>query len=179
MSEGISENPGNEENSDGEYKAINPPTKNKKKTLKQKRKQKEQLELALQRQQVKVERKKVSDLHMLKRLNKEIVSKDSKLEKMRKRREKIKLLKKNEPKRLGSLKFEDRELDFKLGQDLTGNLVNLKKEGNLLADRFKSLQRRNVIQPTIRKHRKKSKVKVYTKPGHKDDWKSTVAKSNL
>ncbi|KAJ8979924.1 hypothetical protein NQ317_003666 [Molorchus minor] len=63
-----------------------------------------------------------------------------------------------------------------MGQDLTGNLKDLKVEGNLLADRFRSMQKRNILAPTKKQIRKKPKVKKYTKPGHKEeDWKKTVA----
>lgn len=78
---------------------------------------------------------------------------------------------------LGSLKYEELELEFNLGEDIAGNLRNVKSEGNILIDRFKSMQKRNILAPTKRRVQKKSKVKKYVKPGHKDnDWKKTVAK---
>ncbi|KAJ3665022.1 hypothetical protein Zmor_000542 [Zophobas morio] len=166
----------NDNESDSEYKALNPPTKNKKKTLQQRRKQQEQMQLELLKRAAKLSKKKISDIHQLKTLNKQIDKTESKAKILRERRLKNLLLKKKEPKRLSAIKFEETELDFNMGPDITGNLRSLKKEGNLLTERFKSLQKRNVIEPSVRRRRKKSKVKVYTKPGHKEDWITTVAR---
>ena len=166
----------NDNESDSEYKALNPPTKNKKKTLQQRRKQQEQMQLELLKRAAKLSKKKISDIHQLKTLNKQIDKTESKAKILRERRIKNLLLKKKEPKRLSAIKFEETELDFNMGPDITGNLRSLKKEGNLLTERFKSLQKRNVIEPSVRRRRKKSKVKVYTKPGHKEDWITTVAR---
>jgi nucleolar protein 53 len=162
--------------SDEEYKAINPPTKNIKKTLQQRRKQKEQMKLDLLRRAAKIEKKKVTDIHQLKTLNKVIQKNENKMKILKEKRKKIQLLKKKEPKRLSAIKFEESELEFNMGPDISGNLRNLKKEGSLLGDRFKSFQKRNIIVPSVRRHRQKSKVKIYTKPGHKEDWISTVAR---
>jgi len=76
------------------------------------------------------------------------------------------------------MKFEDPGPDFQMGQHISGNLRALRKEGNLLTDRFKSLQKRNILEPSKRARKKKPKVKKYTKPGHKDDWEKTVARSS-
>ncbi|KAJ8956765.1 hypothetical protein NQ314_006639 [Rhamnusium bicolor] len=63
-----------------------------------------------------------------------------------------------------------------MGQEIAGNLKNLKTEGNLLIDRFKSMQKRNILVPSKRHVRKTAKVKKYIKPGHRDEsWKETVA----
>lgn len=181
MSEGLPSKDGtnieDNENSDNEYKSINPPVLNKKKSLKQRRKQKEQQALEKARNALKLEKKKITDIHKIKQLREHV----EKLEKNQqlsneKRKKKLKL-KKNKTKMLGPLKFEEPEVDFHMAQEIPGNLKNLKAEGNLLLDRFKSLQKRNVVAPTKRQIHKKPKVKRYTKPGHKDeDWKKTVAR---
>jgi nucleolar protein 53 len=52
-------------------------------------------------------------------------------------------------------------LEIKLSNELTGNLRSIKPEGNLLEDRYKSLQKRNVIETRVKqkivKNRKKRK----------------------
>ena len=53
-------------------------------------------------------------------------------------------------KRLGRLKFEEAEIDVKLSDEITGSLRTLKPEGNILTDRYKSLQKRNIIEPRER-----------------------------
>lgn len=76
------------------------------------------------------------------------------------------------------MKFEEPDLEFSMAPELSGNLKNLKLQGNLLTDRFKSMQKRNILAPTKRQIHKKPKVKRFTKPGHKDeDWIKTVALS--
>ncbi|KAJ8979925.1 hypothetical protein NQ317_003667 [Molorchus minor] len=70
MSEGLPSTSGTnvEENeaSDSEYKTINPPVKNLKKTLKQRRKQKEQQKQEKARMAIKLEKKKITDIHQQK-----------------------------------------------------------------------------------------------------------------
>ena len=53
-------------------------------------------------------------------------------------------------KRLGPLKYEDAELELKLSNEISGSLRTLKTEGNILRDRYKSLQKRNIIEPRER-----------------------------
>lgn len=184
MSEGIPSKKGEEievkeeEDNDLDRISINPPVKNKKKTLQQRRKQKEQLELEKQRKQTKLEKRKIGDIHKLKVLKAKLETMEKKQEKLRKIRKIRAEKKKLKPKVLSSIKFEDPGEEFQLGEDISGNLRAVKKEGSLLMDRFKSLQRRNILEPSKRAHKKKPKVKKYTKPGHKDDWEKTVAKTS-
>nr|XP_023027716.1 ribosome biogenesis protein NOP53-like [Leptinotarsa decemlineata] len=181
MSEGLPSKDGTntEENdaSDGEYKPVNPPTRNLKKSVKQRRKQTEQLELAKARRALKLEKKKITDIHELKVIMKQLNSNQQKLSILRAKRLQKKELKKNNPKVLSSIKYEEPDLEFNMGNEISGNLKNLRTEGNLLSDRFKSMQKRNILAPTKKHSRKNAKVKKYTKPGHKDeDWKKTVAR---
>lgn len=165
------------EDSDSEFKSVNPAVKNAKKTLKQRRKQKEQMMLAKARKMIKREKKKITDIHNLKGLVNHV---DTFSEQQTKAREIRKRNKEKNKKQtvLNANKFEEPDLEFNLGREISGNLKNLKTEGNLLMDRFKSMQKRSILAPTKRHRHKKAKVKKYTKPGHKDeDWKKTVARS--
>lgn len=156
--------------------SVNPPVQNKKKSVQQRRKQREQLDLENQKRALKREKKKIGDIHKIKVLQKDlqlVEKRQAKLRELRKdRAEKNKL----KPKMLSATKFEDFGPDFQMGQDIAGNLRAVKKEGSLLLDRFKSLQKRNILEPSKRAHTKKPKVKKYTKPGFKDDWEKTVAR---
>ncbi|XP_066144584.1 ribosome biogenesis protein NOP53-like [Euwallacea fornicatus] len=163
---------------DLDHISVNPPVQNKKKSLKQRRKQKEQLELEKQLKAKKLEKKKVGDIHTIKVLEKKLEKQEKFQEKLRELRKARKEQKKLKPKILSSTKFEDPGLDFQIGQDISGNLRAIKKEGNLLSDRFKSFQKRNILEPSQRAHHKKPKLKKYTKPGHKEDWEKTVARSS-
>lgn len=123
--------------------------KNVKKTLVQKRKQQEQKQETNKRVLVKCDKKKLSDIYKLKTLQKDIEDKEKKQELLRQKR-----MKKHEreftmPKTLGRIKFEPMDSDFQLMEELTGNLRNCKPSTNLLKDRFKSLQQRNIIAPSV------------------------------
>jgi len=125
------------------------PVKNIKKTLVQKRKQREQKQATNERALVKLEKKKISDIYKLKILQKQIEAKDKKQEYLRQKR-----MKKHEreslmPKTLSKIKFEPIDPDFQLAEELTGNLRNCKPSKNLLKDRYKSLQQRNILAPAV------------------------------
>lgn len=154
----------------------NPPVKNKKKTVKQRRKQKEQLELKKSLLEAKREKRKIADIYKLRFIQKQIENVEAKTSLLQEKRKRAELYKRREAKRLSALKFEEEDCDFTTGEDLSGNLRNLQSKGNLLLDRFKSLQKRSVLQPTVKQNRKRPKVKKYTKPDRKDGWEKTVAR---
>ncbi|XP_053176788.1 ribosome biogenesis protein NOP53 [Scomber japonicus] len=71
---------------------------------------------------------------------------------------------KSQPRRLGKLKFQAQDLEVKLSDELAGSLRQLKPEGSILKDRFKSMQKRNLIEPRERaKFKRKHKVKYVEK----------------
>lgn len=181
MAQGLPGTEGKEEhtnNSDGdEYSAVNPPVKNKKKTAKQRRKQREQLELKKALLQAKSQKRKIADIYKLKFIEKQIEQNEKKTRLLQEKRKKAEEYKKKEAQRLGPLKFEEADVELITGEELSGNLRKLRTKGNLLADRFKSLQKRSILQPTVRHTVKRSKVKKYIKPDRKDDWQKTVARS--
>lgn len=184
MSQGLPQKPGDEvqeaeEETDEIINARQAKTAAKQKTLKQKRKKKEQLVLLEAANKAKVEKRKIADLYKLRAIKTAIDKTEQKAQKMREKRQKVSTLKAKEPKRVGPMKYEDTDLEFNRPETISGNLVLMKKEGNLLADRFKSLQKRNLLAPSkLIVIRKKAKVKKYTRPGHKDDWKTTIAGLN-
>merc|ERR1712020_499905 len=78
-------------------------------------------------------------------------------------RQQVKEVKKKEkrllPATLSGTKFEENEIPLKLADELTGNLRSLKPEGNLLEDRFKSLQKRNILETRTKKKLTKAKAR--------------------
>ncbi|XP_035733180.1 ribosome biogenesis protein NOP53-like [Vespa mandarinia] len=153
---------------DYNIKSVNPPVKNKKKTLVARRKQKEQKMLAHKLAQAKLEKRKVSDIYKLKLLKKQIDAKEKKEKVLQKKRHEQKKLKSVGTKTLSKVKFEPVEPSFTLAEELTGNLRNVARIGNLLKDRYKSLQQRNIVAPAnIVLKRTKAKVKRYIKSDHK------------
>uniref|UniRef100_A0A146W2T8 Ribosome biogenesis protein NOP53 n=1 Tax=Fundulus heteroclitus TaxID=8078 RepID=A0A146W2T8_FUNHE len=76
---------------------------------------------------------------------------------------------KAQPRRLGKLKFQAPDLDVQLSDELAGSLRQLKPEGSILKDRFKSLQKRNLIEPRERaKFKRRLKVKYVEKRAFKE-----------
>ncbi|KAL0972789.1 hypothetical protein UPYG_G00194780 [Umbra pygmaea] len=68
------------------------------------------------------------------------------------------------PRRLGKLRFQAQDLEVQLSNEIPGSLRKLKPEGSVLTDRFKSMQKRNLIEPRNRaKFKRKLKVKYVEK----------------
>ena len=79
--------------------------------------------------------------------------------------------------KLSNYDYQPQDIEIKLSDELTGNLRNLKPEGSLLEDRFKSMQRRNIIevrekQKTVRR----LKRKTFEKRSHKMGWEENPNK---
>uniref|UniRef100_UPI0037E7F280 ribosome biogenesis protein NOP53 n=1 Tax=Semicossyphus pulcher TaxID=241346 RepID=UPI0037E7F280 len=71
---------------------------------------------------------------------------------------------KAQPRRLGKLKFQAQDLEVQLSDELAGSLRRLKPEGSVLKDRFKSMQKRNLIEPRERaKFKRRHKLKYVEK----------------
>lgn len=83
--------------------------------------------------------------------------------------------KKSEVHRLGRFAFEEEEIDVNLPEDISGNLRNITAEGSVLKDRYKSLQKRNIVAPSkdlgLRKRRA---IKRYTRNSHKEELPQPV-----
>ncbi|CAF0745882.1 unnamed protein product [Brachionus calyciflorus] len=143
--------------------------KSKKNDSKSKRKRKQLLDKIKlkQKENEKQQRVQQNEIYRLKSIKKEISDEEKKREEERLKNE---IEEKHKelfmPKRLGPLKYEDPEIELKLSNEITGNLRNLKPEGNILLDRYKSLQKRNIIEP---REKAKSQRKY---------WKKTFEKKN-
>merc|ERR1711915_1059642 len=118
----------------------------------------------------------VSRLKSIKKeLNKDVKTTEERQEKKKAADEEKKL----GPVRLSNYIYEPQEIEIKLSDELTGNLRNLKQEGSLLEDRFKSMQRRNMIEVRIKqKTVRKLKRKTFEKRSHKMGWEENQNKIN-
>ena len=56
-------------------------------------------------------------------------------------------LKKKQPRRLARKKFEEEDIQVEDNPEDLGNLRKLKPLGSILVDRFKSMQKRNILVP--------------------------------
>jgi nucleolar protein 53 len=103
------------------------------------------------------EKMKVQDVYKLKTMNKEIVAEENRIAQKIEQRQKKKKMKRSLPDSITGHKFEEPDVDLKLSEELTGSLKSLKPEGNLLTDRYKSMQKRNIIETRIKQKIVKNK----------------------
>merc|ERR1712080_715139 len=89
-------------------------------------------------------------LMRVKSLKRELNAEEAKMKENQERRQKEKAAKLSGPLQLSNYKYEPQEIEIKLSDELTGNLRNLAPEGSLLEDRFKSMQRRNMIEVRLK-----------------------------
>jgi len=155
--------------SETEYKALNPPVRNKKKDLKQRRKQKESrlrnARTSLQQQEM----KKLKDLGTLKMFKKQIVKQDEVVKVKKDHRIEKRLIQKFEPRRLARKRCEDEEIPLPESTETLGNLRKITPVGNVLVDRFKSLQKRNILAPNIKRMPRKRRLTTVKKKSHKEE----------
>ena len=98
---------------------------------------------------------------------------DEKSQLKKQAKEQRKLDKLYRPARLGKEKYKDAPAEFCLESELKGSLRKMTSEGNLLMDRFKSLQKRNLIE-----HRR-VQLKKRSKPKRKKVLRSAILNKDL
>jgi len=119
---------------------------------------------------------KENQIFRIKSFKKDLKEKDELTKERQKKKEEQKIEKLKNPQQLSSYKYQHQELEVKLSDELTGNLRNLKPEGSLLEDRYKSLQRRNIIETRIVQKRAKAKSKKVEKRSHKMGFEDELRK---
>merc|ERR1712004_102893 len=138
------------------------------KTRKQKRDRRGRMFEEQKEKRLKEAKIREMEVMRVKSLKKELSKEDQRFEKM------------SGPIQLSNYKYEPQELELKLSDELTGNLRNLSPEGSLLEDRFKSMQRRNMIEVRVKQKTVRTlKRKKIEKRGHRMGWeenKNVVAK---
>ncbi|CAJ1066179.1 ribosome biogenesis protein NOP53 isoform X2 [Xyrichtys novacula] len=103
-------------------------------------------------------------LFQLRSIKSSIKQQDQKTKTRQERRKAKQEAQKAQPRRLGKLKFQAEDLEVKLSDEMVGSLRQLKPEGSVLKDRFKSLQKRNLIEPRERaKFKRRHKLKYTEK----------------
>ncbi|XP_001662348.2 ribosome biogenesis protein NOP53 [Aedes aegypti] len=157
MSEGLFENADkttaapDEEDSENEYSAVNQPVQNKKKKRSEKNRQFRAVARRNLEAITKVELKKLKDINKVKELSTELNKKEKGIAKKRENRAKRMEEKLQKPGRVAYLQYEEPEDDFLEPTELADSLRTLAPAKSLVADRFKSFQKRTLIAP--KKHR--------------------------
>lgn len=152
------------------YTAINPPVVVKPKDKKKIRKAREQKLIQQQLLKAKLEKKKITDIHRLRYLKEDIQDMEESLKIARKSKAIRKEEEKFAPRRLGKVEFQEQDIDFSMPEAICGNLRNVKAEGSLLKDRFKSMQQRNILAPSVDVGlRRRREVKRFVRKSHKEE----------
>jgi len=173
MSEGLSQDPEesidvDKEESKPEF-APPPVSAENRKTLQRRRKESLIRKAKHMKLEQKLKRLRLNDIMRLKTLKKEIKKTQEQSAEAQAKRKEIKELEEGKPKRLGKNKFVEPDTNVLTSDELVATLRELKPDGNLLKDRFKSLQRRNIIEPRNRVlPHTKYKRKVVVKRSYKN-----------
>lgn len=132
------------------------------KTRKRRRKEQMIKDEARQRAELKARRVRENDVFRTKNLYKEIKMAEVISQEMQKINKSIK--EKTQPQ-LSYMKFEEPDQDLKLSDEVGGSLRNLKPEGDVMFDRYKSFQRRCIVEPRkkFKPAKRDSKVKYQEK----------------
>lgn len=135
------------------------------KTKKKRTRQKMLLMEEKKKQMERQKKQRQSDIYRLKSIKADIRQKESEVSSRTKKAELERQQRRAKgTKRLNRTRYEEPDIPINLISELTGSLRSVKVEGNLLEDRFKSLQKRNIIEPRERFLRKRVyKKKVYEK----------------
>nr|CAG4642559.1 EOG090X07H9 [Evadne anonyx] len=164
MSQGLAEDENNETTTE---QPIVRPTKPK--TRRQKIKAKVLKLREFRRLKLKNAKKRMNALNRLNKIKIELDDDEELNAAMAVRRKELAAKKMFKPAVVGRHKYVAPEIEVNLSEDIAGNMRNLKVEGNILLDRYKSLQKRNVIEPRIRQRvTLKYKPKTYVKRSHKE-----------
>ncbi|BFZ12089.1 hypothetical protein BsWGS_15128 [Bradybaena similaris] len=149
--------------------SVNPPVRREdRKTKRQRRVQREEDETTKKRAKEAEIKKRENMVLRLPTLKSEIHKTEKKIKERAATKQKLKELEPFKTKRLGQTKFEEPDLELKLSTELVASLREVKAEGHLFNDIYKSLQRRNIIEPRVRQRlKKKYKPKTFEKKGHK------------
>lgn len=135
-----------------------------KKTERQRKREKAEKMKEQQRLADKEQMEKRQQLFQLRTIKASIKKQDQKTKAKQIQRKDKQEAQKSQPRRLGRLKFQAQDMEVQLSDELAGSLRQLKPEGSVLKDRFKSLQKRNLIEPRERaKFKRRLKVKYVEK----------------
>jgi len=173
MSEGLSQDPDDpidvDKNESKPEFAPPPVSAENRKTLQRRRKESLIRKAKHMKLEQKLKKLRLNDIMRLKTLKKEIKKTQEQSAEAQAKRKEIKELEEGKPKRLGKHKFVEPDTNVLTSDELVATLRELKPDGNLLRDRFKSLQRRNIIEPRNRVlPHTKYKRKVVVKRSYKN-----------
>jgi nucleolar protein 53 len=134
------------------------------------RREKLRKEQEKQRKNEKLKRIRQSEIYRLRSIKKDLKRQEKEsLDKREQKKRRKERLAKTRPAKLSATPYEAPDIDLQLSTELRGSMLGLKPEGNLLEDRYKSLQKRGVVEPRVMQNRRrKYKLKTYERRAHRD-----------
>ncbi|XP_013790371.1 ribosome biogenesis protein NOP53-like isoform X2 [Limulus polyphemus] len=139
------------------------------KTKSKRRREKERKLQKKKSDEEKLKRKRDHEVYRLRSIKRDISSSEEMSKARQQRKQQMLAGKMYRPLRLGRYKFQEQDLELNLTEELTGSLRSVKVDGNILEDRYKSFQKRNIIEPRVRqKMKRKYKLKRLEKRSHRD-----------
>ena len=112
----------------------------------------------------------------LKMFKKQIVKHEEGVQKKQKNRSEKRSKAKFEPRRLARKKFEGEEIPVPESIESLGNLRTVKPEGNILVDRFVSMQKRNILAPNLKRLPRKRRLTTVKKSQFKEEVPQPMTK---
>lgn len=86
------------------------------------------------------------------------------------------LKQKSEPRRLARKKFEGEEIPIPESTSSLGTLRTIKPAGDVLVDRFMSLQKRNILAPNLKRLPRNRRLTTVKKKSHKEEEPQPLTK---
>jgi nucleolar protein 53 len=100
---------------------------------------------------------------------KQIVKTEGEIEKRKVTRAVKQDLKNYEPRRLTRKFFEEEDVQVEASVEALGNLRKIQPLGSILVDRFKSMQKRNILLPNIKRQKRSRRLTKIKKHSHKEE----------
>ncbi|PAV87264.1 hypothetical protein WR25_21527 [Diploscapter pachys] len=124
--------------------------------------------------------KEANNVFKAKKIHKELAEMEKQIAEKATERAKQKLVDKlTKRQKLGRGQFEEEEQPFLLQEELPENLRSLKPQGNILTDRVKSLQKRNILPVAGEKNRRRLPKKLKAKFVEKRDVREMTEQLKL
>ncbi|XP_071491718.1 ribosome biogenesis protein NOP53-like [Diadema antillarum] len=154
---------------EGEGGMPNPPVMaERRKTRRQRNKEKE-IKAQLKRAKAeKAGKMRMNAVYRLRALKKEIKAREAKTTTKIAARKAKEAQQRGKTKRLGRYKYEELPIPVKRSTQLVGSLKDLRPDGSLIADRYNSLEKRNLVAPRIWKKGTKRIMRDYEKKSFKE-----------
>lgn len=145
------ENTEDSESSETDLISCNPPVRFDDKKSKQKRRKEMELkEKMKKKKQMKLENKRINEIYRLRSIKNDLLKNEERSQEKQMKKDQLLIEKMYQPRILSQYKYEKPDPEFNLREELTGELRTIKVVGNIMEDRYKSFQRRNIIEPRIR-----------------------------